>query len=432
MPGNGEAKPTLATVGAVVIGNALEWYDFALYGFFAGTIGNLFFPSESAWTSLLSSLAVFGSAYFVRPFGGIILAQMADRWGRRNVLVLVIAVMTVGTAMIAFVPSYAAIGLAAPLTIALSRLLQGFAAGGEFASATAYLVEVAPRGRRGFYGAWQIAGQGAAILLSGIAGSLAAHLTAPEHFASWGWRVPFLLGLAIGPVGYYLRVRLAEPQAFIEDRARHAAAPAPLLEALTELKARLAVGLGLVISGSAALYVLFVFMPTYAVRVMGLDQRTAFIAPVVAGLTVAALCPLSGLISDVIGRKPLLVISTAGLLLAPYPCFLWLQHHHSAGMLALIEFGFGLLFAIGGGPFNAALSEMFPVRARATGLAIAYNFGVALFGGLAPFVVVWLIATTRDPLAPSYYVAACGAIGLAAALRWPVPAEEERTGPTAG
>jgi MFS transporter, MHS family, proline/betaine transporter len=153
---------------------------------------------------------------------------------------------------------------------------------------------------------------------------------------------------------------------------------------------------------------------------------------VVAGLTVAALCPVSGLLSDAIGRKPLLVISTAGLVLAPYPCFLWLQHHHGAGALALVEFAFGLLFAIGGGPFNAALSEMFPVRARATGLAIAYNFGVALFGGLAPFVVTWLIKATHDPLAPSYYVVACGAAGLAAALAWPAPADEAPSAPTAG
>lgn len=421
MTATSQTAPGFRTVGAVVIGNALEWYDFALYGFLAGTIGAQFFPSASPWTSLLASFAVFGSAFVVRPFGGVILAHLADQWGRRNVLVLVIAVMTVGTAMIAFVPGYASIGLAGPITVAVSRLLQGFAAGGEFASATAYLVEAAPVTRRGFYGAWQISGQGAAILLSGLAGSLTAQLMTPAQFESWGWRIPFLFGLLVGPVGYYLRVKLSEPRPFLEERARSSGGSAPLTSVLAAYKARVLIGLGLVISGSASLYVLFVFMPTYAIRVIGLGTGSAFIAPIVAGLTVAVLCPLTGLLSDAIGRKALLIVSTAGLLLAPYPCFLWLQHERGVFALGLVEFAFGLLFAIGGGPFNAALSEMFPVRLRATGLAIAYNFGVALFGGLAPLIVAWLIATTHDALAPSYYVAGCGAVGLLAAALWPAP-----------
>ncbi len=407
------------TVGAVVIGNALDWYDFVLYGYLAGTIGELFFPSTSSWTSLLSSLAVFGSAFIVRPFGGIALAHLADQWGRKSILVFAIGLMTVGTAMIAFAPPYAVIGVAAPATIVLSRLLQGFSAGGEFASATAFLVEHAPPHRRGLYGAWQFSGQGMAILLSGIAASMAAHALAPAQFAAWGWRIPFMLGLVIGPIGYYMRMKLEEPPVFLDDRAHRRADHMPLARVLAEHKSRLLVGLGLVISGSASLYVLFVFMPTYAVRVLDLDLRAAFAAPVVAGLTVAVFCPLMGHLSDLVGRKSLLIASLIGLLVVPYPCFVWLGHERAVVPLAVVEFAFGLLFSIGGGPFNAALAEMFPVGQRATGMAIAYNIGVALFGGFAPFTVAWLIARTGDPLAPVYYVAICTVIGLVAAMAFP-------------
>lgn len=386
-----QGKTAYSTVGAVVIGNALDWYDFTLYGYFAVTIGKLFFPAASSWTSLLSALAVFGAAYVVRPFGGILLAHLADQWGRRNILIFVIALMTVGTAMIAFAPTYAAIGIAAPLIIVVSRLLQGFSAGGEFASATAFLVEHAPPDRRGLYGAWQISGQGIAIFLSGMAGSIAARSLAPEQFEAWGWRAPFIIGLVIGPVGFYMRLKLRETPLFVDDRQHRRSQRAPLTEVLASYKSRTLIGLGLVVGGGASLYVLFVFMPTYAVRVLGLGLQAAFVAPIVAGLTIAIFCPIMGLISETIGRKQTLIASASGLLLVLYPSFLWLQHAPSTARLAAVEFVFGLLFSIGGGPFNAALAEMFPVRLRATGMAIAYNVGVALFGGLAPLIVSWLI-----------------------------------------
>jgi MFS family permease len=405
-------------VGAVVIGNALDWYDFTLYGYFAAIIAKLFFPAESSWTSLLSALAVSGVAFIVRPFGGIYLAQRADRSGRRGVLILVIGLMTVGTAMMAAAPSYAAIGVAAPIIIVVSRLLQGFSAGGEFASATAFLVEQAPPKRRGLYGAWQFSGQGMAILLSGIAGWLGAEVLGAAQFAAWGWRVPFLLGLVIGPVGYYLRLKLHDAPAFLAAQQGRPS-QAPLRDVLATHKARMLIGLGLVVGGSGSLYVFFVFMPTYALRVLGLDLKAALLAPVVAGLTVAIFCPLMGSLSDHIGRRPSLIASAAGLLLALYPSFAWLQHDPSVVHLAIVECLFGVLFSLGGGPFNAALAEMFAPELRATGMAVAYNLGVALFGGLAPFAVALLIRETGDPLSPSYYVAACVSVSLVAAAALP-------------
>jgi MFS transporter, MHS family, proline/betaine transporter len=414
-------RPARNTIAAAVIGNALDWYDFTLYGYLAATIGKLFFPSQSEWTSLLSSFAAFGTAFVVRPLGGIILAQMADQWGRRGVLIFVIGLMTVGTAMIAFAPTYATIGVAAPVIIVVSRLLQGLSAGGEFASATAFLFEQAPPHRRGLYGAWQFAGQGLAILLSGIAGTLATQTLTTAQFESWGWRLPFVFGLVIGPVGYYMRLKLREPAAFLAARAHQQPQRTPLAEVLAKYLRPTLIGFGLVVGGSASLYVLFVFMPTYAIRVLGLDLHAAFIAPVAAGATLAIFCPLMGLLSDRIGRKITLVVSTAGLFLAPYPCFLWLQHQPNVGQLAIVEIVFGFIFAIGGGPFSAALAELFPTRVRATGMAVAYNLGVALFGGLAPLIVTWLITRTHNPLAPVYYVGACTAISVIAALAFPSP-----------
>ena len=179
------------------------------------------------------------------------------------------------------------------------------------------------------------------------------------------------------------------------------------------------IGLGLVIGGSGSLYVLFVFMPTYAVKVLGFDLKAALLAPIVAGLTVAIFCPLMGRLSDTIGQKPSLIASAAGLLITLYPSFAWLDHNPSVTHLALVEFLFGFLFSLGGGPFNAALAEMFPPELRATGMAVAYNLGVALFGGLAPFAVAWLIRHTGDPLSPGYYVAACVSVSLVAAVALP-------------
>jgi MFS family permease len=410
----------------VIIGNALEWYDFTLYGYFTVTIAKLFFPAHSPWTSLLSALAAFGVAFVVRPFGGLFLAQRADRWGRKGILIFVIGLMTIGTALMAATPTYAAIGIAAPLIIVASRLCQGFAAGGEFASATAFLVEQAPERRRGLYGAWQFSGQGMAILLAGVAGWLSADALAPAAFESWGWRVPFLVGLVAGPVGYYMRLKLNESPAFIATANRETKNASPLREVFITYKRRVLIGLGLVVGGSGSLYVLFVFMPTYAVKVLGLDLKAALLAPIAAGLAVAIFCPIMGRVSDTVGRKPCLIVSAVGLLAALYPCFIWLQQETSVERLVVVEFFFGLLFSIGGGPFNAALAEMFPPQSRVTGMAVAYNFGVALFGGLAPFAVAWLIARTGDPLAPMYYVVACVFVSFIAA--WALPARLETKG----
>jgi len=212
-----QVAPKPIQIAAAVIGNALEWYDFIVFGFFAVIIARLFFPSDSQYASLLLTTATFGVGFFMRPVGGIVLGIYADRRGRKAALLMVIALMTVSTAMIAFAPTYAAIGVGAPLIIVLARLLQGFSAGGEFASATAFLMESAPAQRRGFYGSWQMVGQGLAVLIGAILGTVLTRSLTPGALDSWGWRMPFLFGLIIGPLGLYIRRNLDETSAFLQS-----------------------------------------------------------------------------------------------------------------------------------------------------------------------------------------------------------------------
>src|SRR5882672_12277931 len=247
------AAPRIKQIAAAVIGNALEWYDFVVYGFLTVIIARLFFPAQSEYASLLLTMATFGVGFFMRPVGGIVLGMYADRKGRKAALQLIIALMTLSMAMIAFAPPYAAIGVAAPLLILLARLLQGFATGGEFASATSFLVESAPAHRRGFYGSLQMVGQSLAALSGAVAGALITRGLAPEQIDAWGWRLPFLFGLIIGPVGLYIRRYLEETEAFMESRAR--AVQNPLRTVIAQNWRGLAVTFGLVICGTISYYV---------------------------------------------------------------------------------------------------------------------------------------------------------------------------------
>lgn len=389
---------------AVAIGNALEWYDFAIYGYVAVTVSKLFFPPATGWAPLLATFGLFAAAYVVRPIGGVVLGLYADRFGRKTLLVFLIGLMSAASAIIAVVPTYQTIGIAAPLIILVARLLQGLSAGGVFGSATAFLFECAPPGSRGFYGAWQFSGQGAAILLSGIVGLFVTHCLSSSQLESWGWRLPFFLGVVVGPVGFYIRLKVAETPEFLRGQANHLGFSGAAATVLRTCKCTMLIGLGLVIGGTAAFYVLFVFMPTYAIRVLKLGFAASFAAPVVAGMTVAFFCPLMGYVSDRIGRASLMTASATLFFVVAYPAFWWLQAAPSATTLVILEGGFGLLFAAYAGPSAATIAALYPVYCRATAMAAVYNVGVALFGGCAPIIVTWLIMRTGDPTAPSYYV----------------------------
>ncbi|AOE87248.1 citrate-proton symporter [Pseudomonas sp. TCU-HL1] len=415
-------------VTAAVIGNALEWYDFIVYGFLSSIIARLFFPSESEYTSLLMALATFGVGFFMRPVGGVLLGLYADRKGRKAAMQLIILLMTLSIALIAFAPDYAAIGLGAPLLIVVARMLQGFATGGEYASATAYLVESAPANRRGLYGAWQLFGQCLAVFAGSGMGALVTHTLSPEALDSWGWRVPFIVGLLIGPVGMWMRRHMEETEAFLEAREAQSGESVSFFRMLRENRRAVLVTLGNTICGTVAFYVVLVNMPTFAHKQLGLPLDQVFMVQMAAVALMTVVIPLAGALSDHLGRRPVLLAGTLAFLLLVYPLFTWVAAAPSLERLLFMQLL--LCTAIGTvyGPGPTAGAEQFPTGVRSTGLALSNNVGVMLFGGFAPFIVTWLTKTTGDPVSPAYYVLLAASIGLVSAwfLREGAPAALER------
>ena len=399
---------------AAVIGNALEWYDFVIYGFMTVIISRLFFPAESEYASLLIAMATFGVGFFMRPVGGVLIGLYADRHGRKAALQLIILLMTIATAMIAFAPTYAAIGIAAPAIMVLARLLQGAATGGEFASATSFLIESAPPERRGFYGSLQMVGQSISALTGATAGMLVTQGLTPEQIDAWGWRLPFLFGLLIAPVGLWMRHHLSETEEFLaakEDTTQHLGLLAVLREHLRDVL----VCFGLVVSSTIMFYVVLIYMPTYAKTQLNIPLKEAFTAQVAGLVCLTVLIPLFGVLSDRIGRRIVLMVAALLYLVLTYPLMDWLLAEPSLMRLATMQVVLCSAIAVGFGAISTALAEQFPVRQRSTGLALAYNVAVMIFGGFAQLIVTWLIKATGSLLAPSFYVMFGATVGILAA-----------------
>jgi MFS transporter, MHS family, proline/betaine transporter len=397
-------------VVAASIGNALEWFDFAVFGFFAVVLAKVFFPSDNPTLSLLFTYFGFGVTFFIRPLGAVVLGSFADKHGRKAALTLTIGLMMLGTAMIAVAPPYAAIGIGAPLLILTARLIQGFSAGGEFGSATAFLAEQNPA-RRGFYASWQFASQGITTMLAtGFGAGLAVALTPPQ-MESWGWRVPFIFGLLIGPVALYIRTRLDETMEFKSVKISET----PLREALTANSNALFIGFGLVVLTTVATYTVL-FMPGYAVRQLNLPASGSFMAALLTGAIQLVLVPIVGALSDKHGRFPIAFASALALMIVIYPMFAWLASTPTLTTLLAVQAVIGVLVAGYMGGIPALMSELFPTRLRTTGLSISYSFGVAIFGGFAPFINTWLIEVTGSKLAPSFYLMLAAAVSLVALL----------------
>ena len=398
---------------AAFIGNALEWYDFVVFGFLTVIIARLFFPSDNEYSSLLFTTATFGVGFFMRPVGGILLGIYADRRGRKAAMQVIIALMSVALLVITLAPPYAAIGIAAPLLIVFARLLQGFATGGEFAIATSFLVEVAPPHQRGLYGSLQQIGLALAALGGAVAGMFVTTALSPAALDSWGWRVPFALGLLIAPVGIYIARHLEETDEFIATQT--SARPPPLIAQLAHQLRGILVTFGLIIGATISYYVILVYMPTFAQKELHLSLAEAFRVQVMALLCLTVMIPLFGALSDRIGRRPLLIAGAVALLLALYPLFERVHTTPTFHNLLLMQVSLCSLLGIYYGPLSTTVAEQFPPGVRSVGLSLAYNLAVMLFGGFAQFIVTWLIKTTGDPLAAAYYVMFGVAVGLVAA-----------------
>lgn len=394
---------------ATVIGNGLEWFDFTVYSFFAVIIAKLFFPTGNDLTSLLLAVATFGVGFFMRPVGGILLGIYADRVGRKAALSVTILLMALGTTLIGLAPTYESVGLFAPLIIVVARLLQGFSAGGEMGSATAFLTEYAPERERAYYSSWIQASIGVAVLLGAAVGTFVTASLDAQALASWGWRLPFLLGIVIGPVGYYIRNHLEETPTFLDEKDK---TDSPLKEVISNFPRETSASFSMVILWTVCTYVLLFYMPTYSVKVLKLPQTTGFIAGMVGGLCIMVLAPIVGRLADRIGRRPLLSGSAALILVLAYPMFAYINSAPSLATLLIFQLVFGTLIAGYTGPILAAFSELFPAKVLSTGLSVAYNLAVTIFGGFASFFITWLIAATGSTMAPAFYVMIAAAISF--------------------
>ncbi|MDR6739477.1 MAG: MFS transporter [Herbaspirillum sp.] len=411
-PGAGTTHPQARrAIISSSIGNALEWFDILIYGAFAVVIAKQFFPTGDDSVSLLLTFATFGVSFFMRPLGAVVLGAYSDRAGRKAALMLSIMLMTIGTAMIAFMPSYASIGLLAPAGIALGKMIQGFSAGGEFGSSTAFLVEHAPH-RRGFFSSWQVASQGISLLLAAIFGAVLNNMLTPEQLASWGWRVPFIFGLLIAPAGIYIRRHLDEAPEFKESSEK---TDAPLRDTFAHQKMRLLIGAGSVIMATVSVY-LSLYIPTYAVKQLGLPAWSSFAAMSVAGLIMFIGSPLVGAMSDKIGRTPFMITSSALYIVLTYPMFVFLTNSPGFLQLLLLQTVIGVLMTMYFASMPALLADIFPVATRGTGMSLAYNIAVTIFGGFAGLIITWLIDFTGNKLSVSYFVIFGAVLSLIATL----------------
>ena len=401
-------------VAAAVLGNALEWYDFVVFGMLSVIIADLFFPGDDAYIRLLKTTATFGVGFIMRPIGGVLMGIYADKHGRKAAMQIIIALMTVSLLTIAFAPTYSTIGYLAPALIVFARLLQGFATGGQYAIATSFLVEVAPPGRKGLYGSMTQIGQALAALGGACAGMLLSVLLTPEQTMEWGWRVPFAVGLLIAPVGVYIARHLEESDAFL-DHQKSAGARLPLMTMLRENLRGVMVTFGLVICGTITYYVILIYMPTFAQAELHFAAKDAFKVQVTALVTLSILTPVAGWLADRYSIRPLLLLGSAAMLVALLPLFHRVHAAPTIGNLMLLQVTICALFAFYFGPVATAVAEQFPPGVRSTGLSLAYNLAVMLFGGFAQFIVTWLIGTTGDPYAAAYYVMFGATAGFCAA-----------------
>lgn len=405
----------IKAIVASVVGNAMEWYDFVIFGIFATILSQLFFPRNDDRVGLLLALATFGVGFCSRPIGGLFFGLYADKNGRKSALQLVILLMTIAVAIIAFAPVYKSIGIFAPLLIVFGRLLQGFATGGEFSTSTSFLIESSPPERRGLYGSLQMAGQAVSILIGTLVGIVITSFFTPEQIHSWAWRLPFIGGLLIGPVGYYIRTHLPETTAF--EHTNHDHKITELLGFLIKsYPSRLLAACGTTISATVYFYVILIYMPTYGKTELGFSLEQAFEAQAPGLVMLVLLTPIAGYLSDKVGRRPLVWASNSLFLLLSYPLFKYLIETRSLESLALVQSAFCISLSGVFGVLSTVLAEQFPTKVRSTGLALPYNIAVMIFGGFAPMIVTWLIQVLGTPLAPAYYLIFGASIGLLASF----------------
>ena len=394
-------------VAAAVIGNALEFYDFTAYAFFAVQIGRTFFPGHAPYQTLILSLITFGVGFVGRPIGAVVIGAYGDRAGRRPAMLLSFMLMGVGVLGLAITPSFAQIGVAAPVLVLIARLVQGFALGGEVGPTTAFLIEAAPPAQRGLFGTWQYASQCLANLVAGLIGFGLAKALSPASLEAWGWRAPFLLGAAVMPLGWFIRHGLPETLPAAE---RHK--PTSAVEA-AHFKRAVLLGLPMLCSTTIS-FAVFNFLTTYAVAILHMPQGAAFAATIAWGATGLVATLVGGALSDRWGRKPLMIWPRLAFLIVTIPGFMAIAATRLPAVLIGVTILVTGLASLSNGVSLICLTEAIPKPVRSGSLAVVYAIAIAVFNGTAQLLITWLIQRTGDVLWPAYYMAGATALGLIA------------------
>jgi MFS transporter, MHS family, citrate/tricarballylate:H+ symporter len=409
-----DRKARVQAVARVSSGNFLEMYDFMVFGYYAAAIGRAFFPSGNAYTSLMLSLMTFGAGFLMRPLGALVLGAYTDKHGRRAGLMLTLMLMSIGIVTIAWTPGYATIGLLAPLLVLAGRLLQGFSAGMELGGVSVYLSEIATPGNKGFYVSWQSASQQAAVMFAALVGVMLTSTLTPAAMASWGWRVPLIIGCAIIPFLFRLRRSLEETGEFLARSRRPPASE--VLRSLVTNWPLILVGTLMVTMTTVSFYMITAYTPTFGSAVLHLTSGDSLVVTLCVGASNLMWLPISGALSDRIGRRPLLVGCTVLMLATAYPAMLWLVDEPTFWKLLVVELWFSFLYGSYNGAMVVFLTEIMPVEVRTTGFSFAYSLAAALFGGFTPAISTYLIQTTGNRAVPGLWLSFAAACGLLAAL----------------
>lgn len=407
-------KAKIWSVIRVSSGNFLEMYDFMVFGYYASAIGKAFFPSGSAFLSLMLSLMTFGAGFLMRPLGALVLGSYTDRHGRRAGLLLTLGMMSVGIFSIACTPGYATIGLLAPVLVLGGRLLQGFSAGMELGGVSVYLAEIATPGHKGFYVSWQSGSQQVAVMFAALIGVLLDSILPPEKMTQWGWRIPLLLGCLIVPFLFRLRRSLVETEEF--TARKHRPHTSEILRSLKANWSIVAVGTLMVTMTTVSFYMITAYTPTFGSSVLHLASIESLIVTLCVGASNLFWLPVMGALSDRIGRRPLLLACTLLMLVSAYPVMHWLVAAPSFKRLLIVELWLSFIYGSYNGAMVVFLTEIMPVDVRTSGFAIAYSLATAIFGGFTPALSTYLIHITGNRAVPGLWLSFAAACGLVAAL----------------